>query len=401
MKLGALLAESKVISREQLKDALQTAERTGLPVGRILIMSGYLTDATLQASVQIQSLLKENQIDRDMAVVALGKVKETGGTALEALTECGVELNENVKTNKIGELLLSGGFITPEELEAALMSSVAAGLPLGRVLTLQGTFSEQFIAAVLSAQMMIRDGKMTEKRAISGLRAAHLRLEMPLMQRGELRLPSRSAPRLGEMFVLAGILSDNELLNALEMGLSNNCPVGQMLIQLGYIESNDLDVALELQRLVGSNKIGPLQAVGILKEVHFNHISLEEALARAGSEKPREYFSLGKFLKLIGMITDRDIAHAIKIGVENSQILGSMLIVSGILDEFTITCAMRLGVLMEQGALSVEQACYVFSCSQQRRMQVEDVLEELGWDLKRHSSAASEPAPLDARRHRN
>ncbi len=49
LRLGELLTQVGIVKPHELTEAIQTSSETGLPIGRVLIMSGYLTDQELQA----------------------------------------------------------------------------------------------------------------------------------------------------------------------------------------------------------------------------------------------------------------------------------------------------------------------------------------------------------------
>ena len=74
LRLGELLTQVGIVQPNELAEAIQTSSETGLPIGRVLIMSGYLTDQELQAAVQAQSLVKDRVIELDLALKALQTV---------------------------------------------------------------------------------------------------------------------------------------------------------------------------------------------------------------------------------------------------------------------------------------------------------------------------------------
>ncbi len=57
VRLGDLLTGAGLLQASDLREAMLISKQQGLPVGRVLIMSGYLTEQHLQAAVQAQSLL--------------------------------------------------------------------------------------------------------------------------------------------------------------------------------------------------------------------------------------------------------------------------------------------------------------------------------------------------------
>src|SRR5690606_19487742 len=74
VKLGELLIRSGILTSQQLLESIELAKQTGTPIGRMLVMCGTVSENVLHGSVQIQSLLRENQLDLDAAIALLTMV---------------------------------------------------------------------------------------------------------------------------------------------------------------------------------------------------------------------------------------------------------------------------------------------------------------------------------------
>ena len=59
LRLGQVLIDLNMVTKMQLDQALQVSQELGLPVGRVLVMYGIVSERNLQATVQLQSLLKD------------------------------------------------------------------------------------------------------------------------------------------------------------------------------------------------------------------------------------------------------------------------------------------------------------------------------------------------------
>ena len=53
--IGDLLRSAKIVDLHDLTNAVQVANKTGLPVGRILVMLGLVSSETVQAALQAPS----------------------------------------------------------------------------------------------------------------------------------------------------------------------------------------------------------------------------------------------------------------------------------------------------------------------------------------------------------
>src|SRR3982750_2741409 len=118
IRLGILMIDAGLITREELEECLRMSRETGLPVGRMLLVAAKTTEKVLQAAVQAQSLLKDGLIDLETAYQALRIVKEEKKSFDYALKQLNVTIEE-VKINKLGQLLIASNFVTEDQLEEA------------------------------------------------------------------------------------------------------------------------------------------------------------------------------------------------------------------------------------------------------------------------------------------
>lgn len=152
-RLGELLVQDRLITREQLDEALrvQGTVRAYLPLGQVLLMQGALTRAQLTAS-----------------------------------------LKRHRKRARLGELLVSAGHITPSQLEAALTRQQQKRQPLGATLVSLGYVTEQTMREALCTQLHVNFFDLDNVRidpALGGLvneRYALRRRIVPVFQKGRL-----------------------------------------------------------------------------------------------------------------------------------------------------------------------------------------------------------------------
>jgi len=76
MRLGQILIKVGLLTPDELTEAMRVAEDTGLPVGRVLVMSGYIRDDALKAAVQVQSLIKDKIVDLEIGLKAVRMVAD-------------------------------------------------------------------------------------------------------------------------------------------------------------------------------------------------------------------------------------------------------------------------------------------------------------------------------------
>ncbi|HEY9718751.1 MAG TPA: hypothetical protein V6C69_14870 [Trichormus sp.] len=386
IKIGELLVRVGSLKPEELDYAIGLAGETGLPIGRVLIMSGYLTDHELQAAVQAQSLIKDKIIDLELALKALVIVGEQNISLEDALKSQGWIAARPHTSAKLGELLLGAELISEAQLNDALRTSHETGLPLGRILVLTQAVSDEMLSAALTAQVLVRDGKVARDHAIQGLRSAKRRrvtIEVSLMDHGFYRPPFRQTVKLGELFVLSGLVNEGDLMNALELGLLRELPIGQVLVQSGFVSQEILDAALKFQGMVANGTLNALQASEALRQVATHDISIAQAVAELGllKSEPSDSIGLSDILKAAGVINDDDIRRAVELSWKNSALIGKMLLVTGMIDEAMLHASLRCQFLLREEFLNMEQAIVALSHCQRHRVSFDDALQELGWTV--------------------
>ena len=375
------MIDAGLITRDDLEECIAMAKETGLPVGKIFLLSGKTSESVLQATVQAQSLLKEGVLELDIAYKALRKVAQKGLSLDVALKQLEVELDE-VKVNRLGDLLLDANFVNEGHLQEALAGSSSTGLPFGRMLVLNGVITEFQLAATLNAQILVRDKKITKEQAIEGLKQARRRqigVEVPLMEKGFYKVESREIPRLGELLTSSGVVSESQILSAVEVGLVSQKPLGQVLIEQNLVADSVLQLALKVQEMVETGSISTEMAPQVLVRSCEKGMSLADAIAslKKRIEPQNTPFSLKDFLMSTKKISDKDLELAFDTSVNHNQILARMLLVSGQLDETSLNAAMRLVFLVKSNLLDQDKAAEVFEYAIKNKLAADEALKKL------------------------
>jgi hypothetical protein len=395
MRFGNLLTQLGLLSETDLSDAAQLAVELALPLGKVLVMSGFMTDAQLSAIVQAQSMLKDQLIDIEEVRKATAIVQQQGVSWTEALRQAGWVQRDVLPANKLGELLVDSEIITQEELDESLRRANQSGLPLGRILALTKRINDALLCSCLNAQILLRDNKISRDQAVLGLKAAHTRqisIEDVLSDRGDYKDVPKTKIKLGEMFVLAGILNEEIIMEAIETGLIKNEPVGQVLVNKDYATMSLLDAALKLQEMVDNGKLNPLNAAEVLRQVHARNIPLSQAVTELGLQRTagESTFGLADLLKQAGLITEDEIRQAFSASMQNSSLLGKILTITGFLDEDTLSAAVRAQTLVKQGHLEVAQAMIALNYVSRMGGSLDEALIDLGWNIKLSSEKAQQ-----------
>lgn len=383
IRIGDLLIRAGILDPTGFDEAIQVATQIGLPFGRVLIMSNFVDEETLKAALQIQSMVNDKLIDLESGVTALTLVKRERLSLDEALQQVGYKRQANRPTNKLGELLLNSGIVNNDQLNQSLTRSYETGLPMGRILIQLGILSQSVLASALNTQVLIRDGKITKDQGIASLKASYERqvsIEQSLADQGLLK-QNQKGIRVGELLVMSRLLSEQDLLTALELGLVKEKLIGQILVDDGFIPKSALDAALKLQQLVADDKISGLQAADALRVVHSRQISVEQAIRELTGKhtEDQKQVTLAELLKMCGFVTDKDIQDATERVLQNPKITTQLFLSAGVLDEAILNAAMRCHYLLDKKALQIDQAIIALNYCQRSRISFDDTLEEFGW----------------------
>ncbi len=383
LRIGELLIDVGILNQEQITDAVNIAQKRGLPVGRALVMSGLLSEPMLQAALQVQSLFRDGLITREEGVNALQISSLLGVTLDEALDRLRWVKDKKVSTNRLGELLVEAGILQAADLEGYLLRSKESGLPLGRFLTSIGAADEGLIMAVLNMQFLIRDGKINRDSAIEALQAAHHR-QLSVRRGGKVEpseLPSSISIRLGELLIKAAIMTNSELMCAVETALLNNVQLGEVLIQGQFITKGELETALLLQDMVANSTLKPSRAAQAMLLAHGNQLSVTEALAQAGASdvESSEAIKLETFLGLAGLVSNREIKELGSPPYPTA--LRNQLVKAGKLSDLFFRDCQRIHALLVEGLLTLERAIVVLKHCQVSGNSAKDTLQELGFKV--------------------
>lgn len=169
IRVGDLLTRAGVLRKQDLNEACLIAEDTGQMIGKVLIMSGFITKEDLQAAVEAQALVRDGHLELELAFMALSAASRSKITLDQALDQLGWQPQATMPSARLGELLLSSGIISIEELTLALKEVHDSITPLGGVLINMGLIDNNILREALQVQTDVRTGKRTKPDGINAL----------------------------------------------------------------------------------------------------------------------------------------------------------------------------------------------------------------------------------------
>jgi hypothetical protein len=389
--LGDLLVKAGLVSQQQLDEAVKLAGSKNVHVGQMLINFRYISPRDLQAAVDAQSMLRDRTIDHNLATGCLKIACKTGMTFAEVVRDQHAGSSEGL-SNKLGELLSEAGLVTKEQLAKSMGRSQATGLPLGRILVLNGALPDSVLTMALEIQVRIRDGMMTRDEAIEALSAAG-GTEGPEQQqnveetiRMTILQPRKKGVRLGELMVMAGLLNETDVMNALEIGLVSNQQIGQVLVEQGYVSEELLVAALELQRRIDEDKLTPQDAADALAKIKATGQDVSTVLqtidTQVAEAESKQIVSFDKMLMLARVVSQDDIDNALEKSAKNSQLLAKVLHMTGYIDELTMQCVLQCYTMMSNGFLTQDDAIVTldYCLNRENKISFAEALSHIGWN---------------------
>jgi tetratricopeptide (TPR) repeat protein len=407
IRIGELLVQAGMLTQSQLQEATRHAGTKRLQIGQILVMYGYLTARDLQSALAAQSMIRDRSLELSQALRSLKVAYKTGSRFEDVVSSQTSGSNQKLPTGKLGELLLDSGAITSEQFFKAMDKSMTTGVPLGRTLVFEKLISDELLSAVLDAQVRLRDQMLTREEAIQAVQRA---AGLPLTGAASSGQQQLNPPvgRLGELLVMANVLSATTVLDSLEWALANQQSIGQVFQSQGLISQELLDNALTLQRMIRENALTLPQAAEALKAIHQEGADAQEVIeglkAQAVASKPTIDYM--KLLTLARVVSHDDIGNAIEAGLNKPEVLGRLLVLTGFITKDAMMATLSCLSLLISGELTQDDAVvsldYCLHHRPNRPIDFEDALKDLGWQPQRKESkslesggevAAAKPVP--------
>jgi hypothetical protein len=394
--VGDLLVKSELVSLAQFADAMPVALKTGLPVGRVLIASGFLPEEDFRQVLTVQSLVRDRLISEETAVDALKLMAKEKVELEAALDKLGQKGDFFEFSNRLGQLLIDSGALTVSQRDEALNVSVASGLPLARVLSLRGYVSEHVAFISLIAQALMRDGRLKRDKAIELLKIVQNYLKNGRHEghfRGTLAFGVQRANtiRLGELLLLSGMVPEADLVSAVEKGLSDEEPLGQILIRVGLVDDVGLGQALTVQEMVNNGILSAHDATFVLERVKSQGVSVSKAIVEQEKDKVKNHgrgkdqvkIELDQILACCGLISAADVGLVREALGKDAAAVDDTLTSLGVKKEVA-EAAHQCIDLVNQQKLTEEEATFVLfiltvCAARGEARPLSSILTELGW----------------------
>jgi hypothetical protein len=221
-----LLVGCGLVTREELDDFKSIAKDLKIPLSRAIINSGLVNESNLALSLEAQRLIEEKEITSDLAIRALRMSVQKKIAFPEAIRRA-KELHKTTQVvvsaaNDLTNLLVAAGVLSREQLGPLLVKVHESELMVGQLLVLENMVSTDGLLVALNAVLMVKDAGLAKEHAVKGVKYAYERktsLEQALFELGKFIHPDAKTTRIGELFLMAGLIHKEDLAECLEIEL--------------------------------------------------------------------------------------------------------------------------------------------------------------------------------------
>jgi hypothetical protein len=298
-----------------------------------------------------------------------------------------------------GQLLVSAGMVSQDELNAALVFSDELGVPIGQMLIMCGNLDPRHLDSVLCAQSLIRKQSIDLDMGVCLLKEAHQTM-LPVEQLLERSLLERSGctqneftKELGQFLVAATLINHATLSTAMLDAGKCRQSITRYLLEKNLVSAFDLFNTLQCLTAVRLGGIRRDSAVKALRVTVATGKSYELALNNLGlcCVADDQSIQLGRLLCSAGLIGEIELCEFIEIALtievcsspaassavnaspiteftQNAPIsktmLAKILLDRGIVRPDVLESAFAVQWLIEDGSIDYQLACELLQAVQ-------------------------------------
>lgn len=201
-------------------------------------------------------------------------------TSQETSTESAATTNTSVNV-KIGEILVESGIVSSAEMTEAVQVSKRLGVPIGRVLTMSGCVREDVMDAALHIQKLMRDGNLSYDGGLETIKRVHeMRIELSEALSNEtLKMGLLdSAENLGELLLDSNIISEEDLVKAMQTSFDDGVPLGTTLVLQGLLSPSLFPSILSVQKNIARGITGRTEGIKEIQDIFMHWLKAEDSL---------------------------------------------------------------------------------------------------------------------------
>lgn len=385
--LAQLIRSAHAIDELELEELIDVAERSGLSLDRVIGMEACASAEPVKLALEASALVSSGKMTLDNAVKAV-RLAIQERISLDQAAQALLKLHQRTVSvtsfgNEITQLLTTAKCIDNDQLARSVRKSQETGMQIIRTLLINAEVPAKTLFSALAAHQLVKEEKISREQAVQALHSAHTRktsTEQVLFEMGVFKAPSGSSLTIGELYAMSGLLSEVDLLECLEIHLTKQKQLGQILLEQGLTTPALLETAIDLQSQVASDLLKPYQAALALRDVHDRNVPVYQALAEL-KPSPQETpppMRLGDLLIESGVASLEAIEAVVDRSIDSSIKVGRILLVNQIISETMLYAALRCQSLLRSGIINDQQCVKILRDCHIHCVSFEESLARLG-----------------------
>ncbi|MDZ4836025.1 MAG: hypothetical protein SGJ27_19790 [Candidatus Melainabacteria bacterium] len=383
-QLVPILLGGGVLSRDQVEAGTKLAKELGMELHEALVDAGITEADKLETSIKALKLVEDKRITLDMAIRAVRLTiqnKVSLDDAIKSIEKLHQQTHIVVSaTNELTQLLMSAKMLTRENLGTALKSSQDAGMMVGQWLLTDNQLTTRELYTALGAVLLMRETGLEKDKAAQGLRYAKKRevsFEQALFELGFFIHPDAKTTRVGELFEMAGLIGLEEMSECLEIELFKKKPFGQILVERGIVNRDQLESAETLQGSVAKGTLKPYQAAEALRRVLKEDKDVYASIAEYQLlHKADMNTRLGDLL-VESEVCKREELEKAMAKTDSAVKIGKLLLDSKLLTEEVLYKTLRVQTLLRFGYVPRTKAVELLKHAVSKDVSLDDAFEAL------------------------
>jgi hypothetical protein len=185
--------------------------------------------------------------------------------------------------------------------------------------------------------------------------------------------------RIGDIFAESGLISQNQVEQALSISRNAKLPLGRVLVMCGYASDIEVENALEAQRELRSGKCSRDHVYKLIRMAHLNQINLADAASLLAWEGAytANLSQLGKLLLAAGLVDEKSLLKASVDCKQSNMPLGGFLFADGKISLEQLENALSIMVLIRDGNVSRLNAVHALKNLQTEKCGLRTTLKNL------------------------
>ena len=249
-------------------------------VGQVLLLDKHVTIKGLLAALNAVLFIRETKLDKDKAIQGLRYANQKDFSFEQALFELGFFIHPETKDLRTDELFYMANLVTDRDMAEALEIKLFKNKEFGQILLERGLITQEDLESAKTLQNSISKGTLRAYQAVEALKGVCNEGKDVYATIAEYQLLHKpdTNDRLGDLLVEGGLLSREQLEEALSKASESSVKVGSVLLKSGMLKEVTLYTALRLQTLLRFGCIDRGQVVELLRQCNESGTSLDEVM---------------------------------------------------------------------------------------------------------------------------